>query len=82
MDTPVAPLDEEMLVDLAKEPAVIEGGDRSITMIHGKTHYQWLCSVAMLNYQRVITHVLFFFNLVFNESGLQQPLPVVSASIF
>eukprot|EP00435_Cladocopium_sp_Y103_P044171 s988_g12.t1 len=25
MDTPVAPLDEEMLVDLAKEPAVIEG---------------------------------------------------------
>ena len=26
MDTPVAPLDEEMLVDLAKEPAVIEGG--------------------------------------------------------
>ena len=27
MDTPVAPLDEEMLVDLAKEPAVIEGAD-------------------------------------------------------
>ena len=25
MDTPVAPLDEEMLVDLAKEPAGIEG---------------------------------------------------------
>ena len=29
MDTPVAPLDEEMLVDLAKEPAVIEGHTRA-----------------------------------------------------
>ena len=34
MDTPVAPLDEEMLVDLAKEPAVIEGGYVSREM-HG-----------------------------------------------
>jgi hypothetical protein len=33
MDTPVAPLDEEMLVDLAKEPAVIEGARKADGMV-------------------------------------------------
>ena len=33
MDTPVAPLDEEMLVDLAKEPAVIEGAWKADGMV-------------------------------------------------
>ena len=35
MDTPVAPLDEEMLVDLAKEPAVIGGGHWEREPTHG-----------------------------------------------
>ena len=38
MDTPVAPLDEEMLVDLAKEPAVIEG---HLTSSTENNHRRW-----------------------------------------
>ena len=26
---------------------------QDITIFHGKTHYKWPCSIAMLNYQRV-----------------------------
>ena len=42
MDTPVAPLDEEMLVDLAKEPAVIEGHWPLLINLEGKLAWESL----------------------------------------
>ena len=48
MDTPVAPLEEEMLVDLAKEPAVIEGGHREREPTHGGSRGFEKVGVAMV----------------------------------
>ena len=72
MDTPVAPLDEEMLVDLAKEPAVIEGAwkaDGMADIFCQKPATSW-CSCCILAFLVPNTNDMDLLGVCFSFSWL------------